>query len=79
MIKKKLENDWNPGTWVLIWEYTQLSNEYQYNIDHWSLVLFTLQRNLRTNMRRPKTLGLFAAASLLKLTGWFYIHLFLFI
>ena len=20
--KKKLENDWNPGTWVLIWEYS---------------------------------------------------------
>ena len=21
MIKKKLKNDWTPGTWVLIWEY----------------------------------------------------------
>ena len=28
---KNMKNDWNPGTWVLIWEYSQeLSNEYQH-------------------------------------------------
>ena len=28
---KKAENDWNPGKWVLIWHFTQLSNEYQHD------------------------------------------------
>ena len=30
---ENLENDWNPGTWVLVWEYPErgLSNEYQHD------------------------------------------------
>ena len=31
MMQKTLKNDWNPGTWVLIWKYLELSNEYHHD------------------------------------------------
>ena len=41
-----------------------------------TLVSFTLHRNLARQHAWNTTFGLFAAACLFRLTGWFHIHLF---